>query len=89
MSVCLACGSEFAYSGRGRPRTYCVDCSPPGSNGTVRREAWFAANRDRLEHERREAHEAWMARWRESLRQHKELIEKNRREREARFEGAQ
>ena len=88
MSVCPACGSQFAYSGRGRPRTYCVDCTPPGSNGTVRREAWLEANRERLEQKRREAHEAWMARWRESLRQRKEQIEENRRRREARFEGA-
>jgi hypothetical protein len=54
----------------------------------VRREAWFRANRERLEQERREAHEAWMACWRESLRQRKEQIEANRRKREASFEGS-
>ena len=84
MSVCPARGSETAYSGQGRPRTYWVDCSPPGSNGTVRREAWFRANRERLEQERREAHEACMPRWRELLRQRKEQTEEKRRRREAR-----
>jgi hypothetical protein len=54
----------------------------------VRREAWLEANRERFEQERREAHEASMARWRESLRQRKEQVEANRRKREASFEGA-
>jgi len=86
--TCPSCGARMTYSGRGRPRTYCASCTPAGCNGTVRKNAWLEANREQLEEERREAHEAWMARWRESLRQRKEQIEENRRRREARFEGA-
>lgn len=84
MSVCPACGSEFTYLGRGRPRTYCVDCTPPGCSGSERLNATLEANRERLEQDRREAHEAWMARWRESLRQRKEQVEANRRKTSAR-----
>lgn len=28
---CRRCDRRFTYSGKGRPRAYCPDCSPPGT----------------------------------------------------------
>jgi hypothetical protein len=81
--VCPSCGTEIVYSGRGRPRVYCSDCTPAGCSGTQRHAAWYAANKDRLEAERREAHAARMAEWRESMRQNRETMARNRRRMEA------
>jgi hypothetical protein len=85
---CASCDAPMIYSGRGRPRTYCADCTPAGCNGTVRKNAWLEANKERLEQERREAHEAFMAAWGKSLREHNERMEANRRKREEKFEGS-
>ncbi len=41
--TCAACGTNFAYEGRGRPRRYCRECVPPGTTN-----AWRAANPQRV-----------------------------------------
>jgi hypothetical protein len=80
MSVkCPSCGSEIVNSGRGRRRTYCQACTPPQSGGAEWRKAWYAANAERLEAERRERHAEWIASYKASLRQHKATLARNRR----------
>lgn len=75
---CPACGEEVVYKGRGRPRTYCEACCPPGCSGTARLWARLEGRREELEAERHRKHEAWMAEWRENMRQYKRTIAANR-----------
>jgi len=79
VKTCPACGAAIAYRGRGRPRTYCEDCTPPGSGRAAWSAAWYAANRDRLEAERREAIAAHNAALRAGVRRRKATMAANRR----------
>jgi hypothetical protein len=79
VKTCPACGAEIAYRGRGRPRTYCESCTPPGSGRAAWSAAWYAANRERLEAERKKAHAARMAQWRANMKRNRETMAANRR----------
>ena len=72
--TCAACKGPIEGDRSGRRKFYAT-CTPPGGGGAAWKKAWLEANRERLEREHREAREAWMALWRESLRQRKGQIE--------------
>lgn len=86
--TCPACGNEILYGGRGRPRRYCEECTPPGSSTSAWFEAWLAEHREEIEAERKERHAAWMTEWRAQLKQNKATMAANRRALEAKRKAA-
>jgi len=52
MTKCADCGAAFEPNGRGRPRKFCLDCSPRDPIEATK--AWRARNREQIAERRRE-----------------------------------